>query len=101
REFGVPAASERPLTWVIPLGELVVAILLVPGSTALIGAALALVVLTIFSGAVAVMLANGRSMQCGCFGPLTGGVVGWRMLVRNATLIAAAVVMIVGEQDNA
>jgi len=100
REFGVPAALERLLAWVIPVGELGVAVLLVPRSTASLGAALALVVLTIFSCAVIVMLASGRSIQCGCFGPLTGGIVGWHMLVRNAALIAAAALIFIGEKDN-
>jgi hypothetical protein len=53
-------------------------------------AALALIaMLTLFTGAIAINLARGRTdIDCGCFGPALRQRLSWWLLLRNAALFA-------------
>jgi uncharacterized membrane protein YphA (DoxX/SURF4 family) len=57
REFGAPERLVGLLALLLPLAELTVAILLLPGPTRAVGVAGALVLLVAFSAAIAVSLA--------------------------------------------
>ena len=90
RQFGVPLGVLRPAAVLLPVLELVVAVLLValpsspwPGWTA---AGLLLV----FTGAVVTTIASGRRPPCPCFGASSTEVSG-RTVVRNGWLVAVAV----------
>jgi thiol-disulfide isomerase/thioredoxin len=72
------------------LAELAVAALLIPGSTAVAGAAGALALLLLFSGAIATSLARGRAPDCHCFGSLHSAPAGPATLARNGALAALA-----------
>ncbi len=89
-EFGAPASLVRSLAVVIPLAELVVAVLLVYGPTRTIGGVGALGLLALFSGAIAVRLARGQAPDCHCFGQLHSAPVSWKTLVRNGVLATLA-----------
>lgn len=60
-----------------------------------VGAVLALLLLTAFSGVLAAVLRSGRQVRCACFGAVTRRPVDARDLVRNGVLIlvAAAIVL--------
>jgi thiol-disulfide isomerase/thioredoxin len=89
-EFGVPGRLAAPVALLLPLTELAVAGLLLPATTALAGAAGALALLALFSAAIGVNLAIGRSPDCHCFGQLHSAPAGWKTLARNAALAALA-----------
>jgi thiol-disulfide isomerase/thioredoxin len=89
--FGAPTRIAGALAIAIPVAELAVAGLLLPASTAPVGALGALALLGLFSGAVAVSLARGRAPECHCFGQLHSAPASWRTLVRNAALAGIAV----------
>jgi uncharacterized membrane protein YphA (DoxX/SURF4 family) len=49
--------------------------------------------LVVFSGAVAVNLFRGRTIDCGCFGPVAESRITWWTVARNLVLIGAATVV--------
>ena len=92
--FGVPEALVPYLARLLPLAELVVAGLLLPGATAVAGTAGALVLLAAFSVAIAVSLVSGRAPLCHCFGQLHSAPTSWKTLARNGVLAALAIVAV-------
>ena len=51
--------------------------------------------LAVFLGALGWAIVMGLPIECGCFGGLSAGGVGWQSLARNAVLIAMAAGVIV------
>jgi thiol-disulfide isomerase/thioredoxin len=88
--FGAPRSVAAPLALVLPAAELAVAVLLLPGATALAGALGALVLLLLFTAAIALNLVRGREPECHCFGQLHSAPAGPRALVRNGLLAMVA-----------
>jgi peroxiredoxin len=95
-EFGAPERFAGALGLLVPVAELAVAALLVPAQTAIYGAIGGLVLLAVFSAAIAWNLARGRTPDCHCFGQLHSAPAGWRTLGRNAVLALVALVALVG-----
>ena len=95
-DFGAPSWSAGVVAAVVPVAELVVAGLLLPARTAPAGAAGALVLLTVFSIAIAINLARRRTPNCRCFGRLHSSPTGWQTVARNAALAALAAFALVG-----
>jgi peroxiredoxin len=89
--FGASSAIARPLAFLVPVAELAVAVLLIPGSTAQWGAFGALALLAAFSAAIAANLLRGKKPDCRCFGQLKPTPIGPSTLVRNCGLGAVAV----------
>ena len=89
-DFGVPAALAGVFGILLPLAELAVAVALVPTTTAWWGAVGALVLLSLFAGAIGANLARGRRPECRCFGQLHPAPAGWSTLARNAVLAVPA-----------
>ena len=90
REFGAPARLAGLLAPALVLAELAVAGLLIPGSTAVVGAAGALALLLLFVAAIATNVARGRAPDCHCFGSLHSEPVGPATLIRTGLLAAVA-----------
>ncbi|MDM0111445.1 MauE/DoxX family redox-associated membrane protein [Variovorax sp. J22R133] len=87
----------KPVAWLLPLCEATAGVLLLPVGTRFAGACLALVLLAIVSGAVAINLVRGqRRIDCGCGGDSLELSEG--LLARNAAL---AVLLIVAMQSPA
>jgi hypothetical protein len=82
----------RPLRPALPWSELVLGGALVAGFAPPWTALVTIGLLLTFSGAVAVHVARRDAVPCGCFGDLSARPVGAADLVRNASLIALAVV---------
>ena len=89
-EFGAPAVLAAPLAIFLPLAELVVATLLIPSSTAWLGALGVLSLLILFVLGIAANLVQGRKPDCHCFGQLHSAPAGWKTLLRNGMLAAVA-----------
>ena len=101
RSFGVPERFVRAGGIALPIAELVIAVLLIPATTASWGALLALVLLGIFIAGVSYNLSRGRKFDCHCFGQLTTSEIGPLTLARNAVLaVLAAFVAISGFARN-
>jgi len=95
RGFGVGISASDALAPALPLIEIVTALALVPTETARIGAIAALVLLAIFSAAIAFNLAIGRRPECRCFGNIGVEEVGFPTIARNALFAALAAPVIV------
>ncbi len=88
--FGVPDSLVEPLAWALPTLEILVALLLLPISTAWLGGIGALVLLAVFLLGIGINLARGNSPDCHCFGQLHSAPVSWKVFARNAALAAVA-----------
>jgi uncharacterized membrane protein YphA (DoxX/SURF4 family) len=101
----------RPQLWRAQAGELVTPTRLldaVPVFEVVLGALLAVQlqravfgsiaagVLVVFTVLIAARLVQGRRPPCACFGTFSATPIGWGHLVRNAALIALAVLAAVG-----
>jgi uncharacterized membrane protein YphA (DoxX/SURF4 family) len=93
--FGVPAALAPPVAFTLPLLELAVALAIAVPATAPWGVAGGLALLLAYTAAIAVNLLLGRNPACECFGPLLVTPIGWKPLVRNLLLAAAALLLLV------
>jgi peroxiredoxin len=89
-EFGIPAPAAPAVALALPAFELLLAIALLPDSTAVWSSAAATVLLAVFLGLVAMNLARGKRPRCRCFGELSSGPVGRETLMRNAVLTGLA-----------
>ena len=90
REFGVPRFLTSPLAFLLPLVELASAAALLPAASAWWGATGAGALLALFSVAIIVNLARGRTPDCHCFGKLHSEPVGWGTVARNLVLAVPA-----------
>jgi peroxiredoxin len=98
--FGVPEKFASSLAWVLPFVEILIALSLIPISTAWLGSIAALALLLIFAVGIAVNLAGGNAPDCHCFGQLHSAPVSWLTFGRNVGLIAiAGVVVVLGKDD--
>ena len=95
RAFGVGIVASDILAPVLPWIEIVTALALVLTSSARIGAFAALILLAVFSAAIAFNLANGRRPECRCFGNVGAEPVGPATIARNAVFAMLAVVTII------
>ena len=83
----IPTVLVRPLAIALPLLEITAAITLVIVLTRPLGAALALVVLAMVTGAVAINLLRGRTdVGCGCGGLEDEQTLSWALVMRNMLL---------------
>jgi thiol-disulfide isomerase/thioredoxin/uncharacterized membrane protein YphA (DoxX/SURF4 family) len=90
-EFGAPANLAGPFAVILAATELIVSVALLPAMTASAGALAALVLLVLFTVAIAANLAQGRAPQCHCFGQMQSTPVSWKTIVRNLVLSSVAV----------
>jgi peroxiredoxin len=98
--FGVPEKFATPLGWGLPFVEILIALSLLPMSTAWLGSIAALALLLMFAVGIAVNLARGQSPDCHCFGQLHSEPVSWLTFARNLALVAIAGVIVVLGKDS-
>jgi peroxiredoxin len=91
----VPAAFAQPLSLVLSLTEIAVAVALVPFALAWYGACAALALLGVFIIGIAIAMVRGRRPDCHCFGQLHSAPVGRGTLIRNGVLVAIAAWLVV------
>ncbi|MFN8592881.1 MAG: redoxin domain-containing protein [Thermomicrobiales bacterium] len=90
RSFGVPESMTSSAGILLPIVELLVAVLLIPTATAKWGALAAFLLLAVFTIGISYNLARGRKFECHCFGELTHSEIGPSTLIRNAVLAVIA-----------
>jgi uncharacterized membrane protein YphA (DoxX/SURF4 family) len=95
----VPGPAAAPLARAVPIGELLLAALLVTGLAPRVAALLALVALAVFSVALSRLRQDPSLPGCNCFG---GGVADPQAgLVRNGLLGLAALALVAWPMDGA
>jgi peroxiredoxin/uncharacterized membrane protein YphA (DoxX/SURF4 family) len=93
-DFGAPAVVVPAVASLLPIAELVSAVALLVDRTAWWGALGVVVLLVVFTAAIAISLLRGRTPDCHCFGQLRSAPIGANTLVRNAVLTAMAVLVL-------
>ena len=93
-KFGVPPGVANPLTMLLPLVEIAVAVGLFFPTTAWVSALTAMLLLVSFSAAIGFNLQRGRTLDCHCFGQLYSRPLGWSTLVRNLVFAAGAALVV-------
>lgn len=88
----VPLWSEHLLAMTLPWIELVAGLALVLGIRPRAGAVVVTASLVVFTAAVAVAMARGLDIECGCFGTADGSRVGFVKLVENLGMLLLGVV---------
>jgi uncharacterized membrane protein YphA (DoxX/SURF4 family) len=97
RAYGLlPRRLVRPVAAVLPPLELVGGLLLGLGLAITAVASLLAACLAAFAAAVALNLARGRAIDCGCFGWVAERRITWMTVLRNLGLIAIAVIAAIG-----
>lgn len=96
----VPTLLVQPLAIALPLFELLIGVYLLIGFMQRWSAIAATVLLVMFIGAMALALARGLTLECGCIGPALGvGIlretVGPTSIVRDVLCLVLAVHLIV------
>lgn len=95
KDFGVPDILAKPLAVLLPVAEVIVAILLIFVQTSWFGAIGAAILLTIFIGGMAYQMAKGNAPDCHCFGAVHSEPVSPKSLIRNTLFIVPAIVLII------
>src|SRR5919198_1431753 len=90
----VPERAGELIGRTLPAVEVAAGALLAVGLGVRPVAALLALFLVAFSVAVAVNLLRGRTIDCGCFGPVAERRITWLTVARNAILVAAAAVVV-------
>src|SRR5690606_7347176 len=93
-DFGVPKRLADPLGTALPAGELLLAVLLLPGATARWAALGAALLFLAFIAGIAVNLAKGNQPDCHCFGQFHSAPAGWPTIIRNSVFTLMAVIIV-------
>jgi uncharacterized membrane protein YphA (DoxX/SURF4 family) len=88
--FGFPTRIAPAMAWLLPVGELVIAILLILPQTRWEGGVATILLLVAFIVGIAGTMLQGRAPECHCFGQLHTEPVGWKTIARNIGLMLVA-----------
>ena len=94
-DFGVPRQYADPLGTALPFGELLLAVALLFGPTARLGALGAFLLFLAFIAGIGWNLRQGRTPDCHCFGELHSSPAGWHTIIRNGVFSLIALVVVV------
>lgn len=85
----IPEWLATPFAWTAPVVESAAALGLLLSPIRASAALVLIVLLGVFTGAIAINLARGRTdIDCGCFGPALRQRLSWWLLLRNGALFA-------------
>jgi thiol-disulfide isomerase/thioredoxin len=99
-DFGLPEKLAVPLGSVLPFLEILIALALLPGSTAWIAALAGLALLLLFAAGIAINLLRGRAPDCNCFGQLHSKPVSWSLVARDLAMASVAALIFVEGKAN-
>jgi peroxiredoxin/uncharacterized membrane protein YphA (DoxX/SURF4 family) len=94
KDFGVPKDLAKPFAVALPVAELLIALLLLPASTAWFGAIGAFLLLAVFIGGMIWQMAKGNAPDCHCFGQIHSEPVSPKSLIRNGIFALLAFLLV-------
>jgi thiol-disulfide isomerase/thioredoxin/uncharacterized membrane protein YphA (DoxX/SURF4 family) len=100
KEFGVPADFAKSFAVALPVAELLIAVLLLPVSTAWLGAIGGFTLLAVFIGGMIWQMAKGNAPDCHCFGAIHSEPVSKKSLIRNIVFAILAFFLVARGADN-
>ncbi len=90
----LPTAFVTPLAYALPPVEAALSVALLAAGRSAVPALTAMILLALFSAAIAINLARGRrDIDCGCFQTHLKQTLRWALVARNAGLIALLAVL--------
>ncbi len=98
--FGVPEDLAKPFSVLLPVAEIVFAVLLLFVGTSWFGAIGASLLLLIFISGMLWQMKQGNAPDCHCFGQIHSEPVGKKSLLRNVIFAVLALVLVVNGQEN-
>jgi uncharacterized membrane protein YphA (DoxX/SURF4 family) len=87
----LPLGAVELAAHVIPWAELAVGLLLISGLLLRVSGSIVSLVLLTFFVLMLRAYSKGMAIDCGCFGP--GEIISWKTLLRDGTLVAAALLV--------
>ncbi|MGK8521425.1 MauE/DoxX family redox-associated membrane protein [Nocardia asteroides] len=100
QDFGIPLRWIPTVAWGLPIAESVIAVgVLLPWVSG-VAALVALLLLAVFTAAIARLLRRGEHPSCSCFGGVSAAPIGRKTLVRNGLLAVLAVAVGIGAQTH-
>jgi len=100
KDFGVPEELAKPFSIALPIAEIIIAVLLLPVTTAWIGAIGAFFLLLTFIGGMIWQMAKGNAPDCHCFGQIHSEPVSAKSLIRNAVFAFLAFILVLQGSEN-
>ena len=100
KDFGAPEELAKPLSVLLPAGEILIALLLLSAATSWFGALFGFLLLLVFIGGMLYQMAQGNAPDCHCFGQIHSEPVSRKSLIRNGIFAFLAFVLIVSGRDN-
>ncbi|MBF6204947.1 redoxin domain-containing protein [Streptomyces gardneri] len=99
-DFGIPLRWAPTVAWGLPIAESIIAAgVLLPWVSG-VAALAALLLLAVFTAAIARLLRRGEHPSCSCFGGVSAAPIGPKTLIRNGLLAALAVIVALGAQTH-
>ena len=99
-EFGVPEKLAGVAGPSLPFIEILVAVALLPLTTAWWGGVAALALMLVFAAGIGVNLIRGQRPDCNCFGQIHSKPVNWSTFARNLALAAVGAFIVAQGKDN-
>ncbi len=100
KDFGVPDAAAKSFALGLPIAEIIIALLLLPVSTAWFGAIGGFLLLLIFIGGMLWQMAKGNAPDCHCFGQIHSEPVSAKSLIRNAIFAILSFFLVLQGREN-
>jgi len=100
KDFGVTEELAQPLAFLLPASELLVALALLPVSTAWFGAIGAVLLLAVFIGGMIWQMGHGNAPDCHCFGAIHSEPVSTKSLIRNIVFAILAFSLVASGKSN-
>jgi len=95
----LPSSWAAPVARGLPAVEVAVGVLFFVGLGTRLAALVTMLTLSAFSVAVAINLARGRELDCGCFAVGAPQRITWTLVARNAALIAMGAVVLANSTE--
>jgi putative oxidoreductase len=95
----LPPRLNEPVARWLPRLELALALTLLAGVGLRAAAALTFAVLLAFAGAIAINLARGRQIDCGCFPAASPRTIGWPLVARDLFLAIGALLILLATPE--
>jgi peroxiredoxin/uncharacterized membrane protein YphA (DoxX/SURF4 family) len=96
-EFGIRPAAAGPISFVLPVTEVIIFVAFLFGRSAGLAAVVAAILMTVFSAAITLNLISGRSPSCNCFGQWSVSPITWVTMMRTAVLAMGAIGLAVAD----
>lgn len=100
REFGMPNILAKPISILLPVAEVLIAVSLLFTETSWYGALAGTILLLLFVCGMVVHLAKGSAPDCHCFGQIHSEPVGAKSVIRNCIFAGAGIVLIIFGSEN-